>query len=99
MAEAGRGWLLRIPRSADELGRAGCLPDRGSPSLVVDTWTPQRERTSQLGSNEEARCRLAPATSHPSPLAKPEICRQPPEVRAVCIKVHVRIRAGGAGQP
>jgi hypothetical protein len=31
-------------------------------------------------------------------MAKSALRRQTPEVRAVCIKVHVRIRAGGVGQ-
>src|SRR5262244_805937 len=31
-------------------------------------------------------------------LAEPESCRQTPEVRAVCVKAHVRICAGGGEQ-
>src|SRR5262249_29569562 len=49
-------------------------------------------------SDGEAGGRLAPKAANPPPLAKPAIRRQTPKVRAVCIKVHVRIRAGGARQ-
>ena len=36
---------------------------------------------------------------HPAPVAGPTVRRQLPAVRAVCANAHVRIRAGGAGQP
>ena len=65
--------------------------------MVVDTPPPQPEERSHLGSNEEAGGRLATEAANPSPLAQPAFRRQAPEVRAVCVKAHVRIRAGGAG--
>jgi hypothetical protein len=58
----------------------------------------QPKECSHLGSNEEADGRLAAEASDPSPLAQPAFRRQTPEVRAVCINVHVRISAGGARQ-
>ena len=36
---------------------------------------------------------------HRTPMADYAVCRQPPKVGAVCVNAHVRIRAGGAGQP
>ena len=54
----------------------------------------------RVGFNWERMKRLAddwlPTATDPSPLAKSAICRQTPEVGAVCRKVHVRICAGGA---
>ena len=34
-----------------------------------------------------------------APLARHAVCRQPPKVGAVCVNAHVRICAGGPGQP
>src|ERR1035438_2003833 len=62
-----------------------------------DTQPTQPKGQSHLGSNGEAGGRLAPKAANPSSLAQPAFRRQAPEVRAVCLKVHVRIRAGGAG--
>ena len=41
---------------------------------------------------------LAPCAGQ-APLAYRAICRQPPKVGAVCVNAHVRICAGGPGQP
>jgi hypothetical protein len=41
LAGAGRHWLHRLPRGPDELGCAGCLPERGHRTLAVDTWSTQ----------------------------------------------------------
>ena len=37
--------------------------------------------------------------AHRPPMAAHPICRQSPKVGAVCVSAHVRICAGGAGQP
>ena len=41
---------------------------------------------------------LAPCAGQ-APLACRAVCRQPPKVGAVCVNAHVRICAGGPGQP
>src|SRR5215467_10207794 len=98
MAEASHHRLLQLPRSPNKLECAGSLSSRDHRTLAPDTQPTQSKRLSHLGSNGEAGGRLAPKAANPSSLAQPAFCRQAPEVRAVCIKVHVRIRAGGAGQ-
>ena len=39
------------------------------------------------------------AGKYTAPVAKQEVCRQTPEVGAVCVNAHVRICAGGEGKP
>src|ERR1700688_831327 len=97
MAEASHHRLLQLPRSPNQLGCAGSLSSRDHRTLAPDTQPTQSKRRSHLGSNGEAGGRLAPKAANPSYLAQPAFRRQAPEVRAVCIKVHVRIGAGGAG--
>src|SRR5215475_5135936 len=98
MAEAGRYRLLRVPRGANQLGRTGRLSGPDRRAVAMGPPSPESKERAHVGPNEEAGGRLAPKAAHSSPLAQPAFRRQTPEVRAVCIKVHVRIRAGGAGQ-
>src|SRR6516164_2381442 len=98
MAEASHHRLLQLPRSPNQLGCAGSLSSRDHRTLAPDTQPTQPKRRSHLGSNGEAGGRLAPKAANPSPLASTALRRQTLKVGAVCIKVHVRIRAGGAGQ-
>src|ERR1700692_798045 len=97
MAEASHHRLLQLPRSPNQLGCAGSLSSRDHRTLAPDTQPTQPTGQSHLGSNGEAGGRLAPKAANPSSLAQPAFRRQAPEVRAVCIKVHVRIRGGGRG--
>src|ERR1700720_202776 len=98
MAEASHHRLLQLSRSPNQLGCAGSLSSRDHRTLAPDTQPTQSKRRSHLGSNGEAGGRLAPKAANPPSVAQPAFRRQAPEVRAVCIKVHVRIRAGGAGE-
>src|SRR5215471_17318645 len=98
MAEAGRYRLLRVPRGANQLGRTGRLSGPDRRAVAMGPPSPESKERAHVGPNEEAGGRLAPKAAHSSPLAQPAFRRQTPEVRAVCIKVHVRIRAGGARQ-
>ena len=56
-----------------------------------------RESVSQALERIRQAAKQRKKEKNASSLAQPAIRRQAPEVRAVCIKVHVRIRAGGAG--
>ena len=98
MAEASRYRLFRVPRSANKLGRTGHLsrPDRSA--VAMGPPSPESKERTDVGPDEEAGGRLAPKAASSPPLAEPAIRRQIPEVRAVCIKVHVRICPGGVGQ-
>ena len=56
---------------------------------VTDLWRRTLRRRSQkdgtdVGTDDEDRCRLAAATPHPSSVAGPALCRQTPKVGAVC---------------
>src|SRR3989454_11904678 len=96
MAGAGRQRILQLPRRADEQPCTRGLPRRDRQALVADTPPTQPKRRSHLGSDAEARGRLASATAHPSPLAQPTLCRHAPEVGAVCGKAARTDLCGGA---
>src|SRR2546426_10995492 len=97
MAGAGRQRILQLPRRADEQPCTRGLPRRDRQALVADTPPTQPNRRSHLGSDAEARGRLASATAHPSPLAQPTLCRHAPEVGAVCGKAARTDLCGGRG--
>ena len=56
-----------------------------------------RESVSQALERIRQAAKQRKKEKNASSLAQPAIRRQAPEVRAVCIKVHVRISAGGEG--
>src|SRR5688500_4110666 len=95
MAEASRYRLLQLPRSADELQSTRDVPGRGYPSLAAATQPTQPEWCYHLGTDEEARRRLAPKTAHPTPLAQQALRRPSPEVGAVCGKAARTDLCGG----
>ena len=66
--------------------------DSGAPSEV-------RERPLLLGLAAGDQQQAVAQAPHRTPMADYAICRQPPKVGAVCVNAHVRICAGGAGQP
>src|SRR3989454_5074277 len=97
MAGAGRQRILQLPRRADEQPCTRGLPRRDRQALVADTPPTQPKRRSHLGSDAEARGRLASATAHTSPLAQPPFGRHAPEVGAVCGKAARTDLCGGRG--
>ena len=48
-----------------------------------------------MGTDDKAGERLATETDHPSSMAERSLCRQPPEVGAVCGKVARTVLCGG----
>ena len=62
-----------------------------SPNAGAGHSADAAKREISTGLNGEDGGRLAPKAADHSPLAQPAFRRQAPEVRAVCIKVHVRI--------
>ena len=106
-----RGWLgyYAVPASYPALHRFGrvlkrlwlrALRRRSQRDRFswerLDALCGRLHRPGQPGPQGEGR--MAPRL-HPPPVARPAICRHALEVGAVCVNAHVRICAGGAGQP
>ena len=95
VAEAGRTWLLQLPRGADEQSCTCAVPGRDRQTLAAGPQPTQPERTPHLGTDDEAGGRLAPQTANPSSLAQPAIRRHTPKVGAVCGKAARTVLCGG----
>jgi hypothetical protein len=84
MAEAGHNRLLQLPRRADQQRGAQCLSLPSNGSLAPDAPAAKPEGPDDVGADGEAGGGLATEPPHPSSLAEPAVCRQTPEVGAVC---------------
>ena len=78
-----------VPRKAANKG-AGvpAEPLEGRTSIKGNPQDQSTGRTQGRGTVPQAVERIRQA-----------VCRQTPEIRAVCVRAHVRICAGGAGKP
>src|SRR6202035_335023 len=63
--------------------------------MVAAPQPPQPKGQSYLGSDHEARERLASTATYPPPVAEPAVRRQTPEVGAVCGKAARTDLCGG----
>src|ERR1700736_6795389 len=63
--------------------------------MVAAPQPPQPKGQSHLGSDHEARERLASTATYPPPVAEPAVRRQTPEVGAVCGKAARTDLCGG----
>jgi len=95
MAGAGRQRLLQLPRRADQQSGAWRVPSPYHTALATRASAPQPESANDMGSDEEARKRLAAQTACPTSLAKPTLRRQTPEVGAVCPNWARTVLCGG----
>src|SRR5208283_1158327 len=84
MAEAGCCRLLRVScRAHQQLGAERVPLSRGLP-MATQSSTAQPKGRLHVETDEEAGGRLAPTAQNPSSLAASAVCRQAPEVGAVC---------------
>src|SRR5271155_3373162 len=95
MAGAGRSRLLQLPRGADQRLCSARLPAPRHRHLAAHAAASQPKGSDHVGTDDEAGERLAPETDHPSSMAERSLCRQPPEVGAVCGKVARTVLCGG----
>src|SRR5277367_3265287 len=95
MAGAGRSRLLQLPRGADQRLCTARLPAPRHRHLAAHAAASQPKGSDHVGTDDEAGERLAPETDHPSSVAERSLCRQPPEVGAVCGKVARTVLCGG----
>src|SRR4051812_27082845 len=84
LVEAGHRRLLRLPRGTDKQPCPAGLPQRRRNPLVVQPPAARPAGPNNVGEDEEDGRRVAPRASHSSPLAISALCRQAPEVGAVC---------------
>src|SRR5215470_20078293 len=82
-------YAMKPTNNADPSAAESVEPRAGTKGNA-DQQNTRRAQHRESVSQAMARIRQA--------LAEPEICRQAPEVRAVCVKAHVRICAGGGEQ-
>src|SRR4051794_463176 len=73
-----------LPCRADQQPRLGGVPLPRHRPLATHAAATQPEGQLDVGEDRQDRQRLAPQTAHPSPLAAATLCRQTPEVGAVC---------------
>ena len=85
MAEAGRHGLLQLSRGADERSRrcSAFRHPRHRP-LATHASAAQSEGRHDVGADRRGWPTTGSQTAHPSSLARAALCRQTPEVGAVC---------------
>ena len=98
MAQTSRSRLLCLPRSADKFSIARRVSWPHCATLAPRPSKAQSKGPLCLGTNVEARQRMASSTPHPSPVAQRPLRRQTLKVGAVCVNWHARICAGGGQQ-
>jgi RNA-directed DNA polymerase len=86
MAGTGRPRLLQLLRSADQRPCTRRVPPPRHRPLAAHAAASQPAGSDHMGTDDAARERLASEADHPSSLAKRSLCRQAPEVGAVCGK-------------
>ena len=85
MAEGGGHGVLRVPRGAHERYGRSARSDTTSPISGDARFGGAARRTHMTWATDDATCCvLAAATSHPSSMARPALCRQTPKVGAEC---------------
>src|ERR1700726_2155639 len=70
MAEAGRGWPLRLLRGSDKQSGALGVPALCDRSLATNASAAQSERWVHMETHDEVGRRLASPAAHPSSLAR-----------------------------
>src|SRR5271166_1744570 len=95
MAEAGRGRLLQLPRRADQQPYPLGIPALRDRPLATNAAAPQPEGPLRVGPGRQAGGRLAPQSANPPSVAQRALCRQTPEVGAVCGKAARTVLCGG----
>ena len=74
VAAAGRGRLLRLPCGADRRPGPGGRSATTSRIYGGGRFGDEPKGSHDVGTDDDARRRLAPAPAHPPPLAKPAVC-------------------------
>src|SRR5215469_1164943 len=95
MAETGRPRLLQLLRSTDQRPCTRSIPAPCHRPLAAHATATQPKGSDHVGTDDAAGGRLAPETDYPSSLAKRPLCRQAPEVGAVCGKAARTALCGG----
>ena len=88
-----------IARSADQLPDPWRLRTTSRVDLAQDLAPAVTEDTDDDGRCDSPQGVVLAPREGSAPLAHHTVCRQPPKVGAVCVNAHVRICAGGPGQP
>jgi len=84
MAEGGGHRLLRVPRGAHKLaGSFGVQVPRHRPVATIASAAGP-EGSHDMGPDDSTCEGMAASPPNPSPVAECTLCRQPPEVGAVC---------------
>src|SRR5450755_4994564 len=84
MARAGRRRVLRLPCRADQQRGIIRVPLPRRCALASATVPAQPESVRGVGADGETGRRIPPKATYPPSLAKCAVCRQTPEVGAVC---------------
>ena len=84
VARAGRRWILRLPRRADQQPGVICVPLSRRGALAPAALPAQPEGVRGVGTDGETGRRISPQAPCPASLAQRAVCRQTPEVGAVC---------------
>ncbi len=84
MAGTSRGRPLRLLCSPNECSGAFSIPALRNRSLASNASATQPEGWPHMGSHDEIGRPLAPCAAHTTPLARPALRRQTPEVGAEC---------------
>ena len=92
------GWLnyYAVPTSSPDPWR---LRTTSRVDLAQDLAPAVTEDTDDDGRCDSPQGVVLAPREGSAPLAHHTVCRQPPKVGAVCVNAHVRICAGGPGQP
>src|SRR5271166_4041139 len=95
MAAAGGGWVLQLPRRADQQPRSLGVPTLCDDTLATGAAAAEPEGPPVVGSDQRAGGRVAPQAEAPSSVAECALRRQTPEVGAVCGKAARTVLCGG----
>ena len=87
--------FFRLPRGADKQPCPPGLPERRRNPLVAQPAAARPAGPNDVGKDEEIGRRVAPQAAHPSSLAFRALCRQTPEVGAVCGNSARTVLCGG----
>ena len=97
MARASRRRILRLPRRADQQPGVIRVPLPRRRSLAPAAMPAQPEGVRGVGADGETGRRVSPEAPYPASLAECAVCRQTPEVGAVCGNSARTDLCGGTG--
>src|SRR5271157_3123405 len=95
MAAAGGGWVLQLPRRADQQPCSLGVPAPHDDTLATGAAAAEPEGPPVVGPDQSAGGRVAPQAENPSSVAERALRRQTPEVGAVCGKAARTVLCGG----